>query len=717
MDTSMAATSVRPPARPSDLHALCMQSRQRALHSSLSRSQWLRVGCVMAIASATINLPLADAMPQSSVKLPAILECSSCDTPLATDIPFCGEYVRYSACRTGESWTSMDKAVEAEYTSVANSSTVNASSSEATECLTALKRVTCAKMFNVCEMGSPQSFCLSSCSAALKTNCSAVLDTQATLLQETQTKVCGSKQRLPMGVVDGGKCFDVEYEGPKRTAWIIGFTIAVVFSFLASVGINLQKKALKQNELTAHEQNKEPLPAYRLPLWVLGFVMILLGSILDFVAFGLAPQSLLAPLAALTLVWNMMLAPCFNKEKLSKKDIFATLVIFAGATVAVVFASHTSPSYNLSMLMELYTDPLTCAYFGVVVCCVGLHYSLIRFVEKLSLTSKRHRMIQVGQPLVWSKVRLIGYAGLAGTMGGQSVLFAKSTAELIKAAFHGEDSFAHVQTYLLIFALFSCLLCQVHYLNCGLVHYDALSVVPIYQAYWIISGVLGGAIYFQEIRTFSIEQACMFVLGIVMTIFGVGLLSQRKPVAQPSMKRKLTIDRGTSFSTSDSKLDKPSSFCGLAPVPEVVEPTAQSDDDTHSVDTMPTIQENESEMSTGEESDDDEENPDAVSDDASDDVNRHVIDNYLDMSATMCFTEILDGLGFQNGPQRMLMSRRPSTRNISHDGAGRRPPRRSVDDIEVGMPAASRENMPREKAPKRRSITFSAFQNKKDPNP
>lgn len=55
-----------------------------------------------------------------------------------------------------------------------------------------------------------------------------------------------------------------------------------------------------------------------------------------------------------------MLAPCFNKEKLGRKDIAATLVIFAGATIAVVFASHTSPSYNLSMLMELYRDPLTC---------------------------------------------------------------------------------------------------------------------------------------------------------------------------------------------------------------------------------------------------------------------------------------------------------------------------------------------------------------------
>ncbi len=43
-------------------------------------------------------------------------------------------------------------------------------------------------------------------------------------------------------------------------------------------------------------------PVYRLPLWIFGFVLILLGSILDLVAFGFAPQSLLAPLGMLILL-------------------------------------------------------------------------------------------------------------------------------------------------------------------------------------------------------------------------------------------------------------------------------------------------------------------------------------------------------------------------------------------------------------------------------
>jgi hypothetical protein len=145
------------------------------------------------------------------------------------------------------------------------------------------------------------------------TNCSVALSTAQ---EETVSTVfCGSNATSSSGsssyyaglsTSDDDKCFLADYRGPKHSAWVAGFIIAVVFSFLASVGINLQKRALKQNETTAFEQNKEPLPAYKLPLWAVGFVLIILGSMLDFVAFGLAPQSLLAPLAALTLVWNMV---------------------------------------------------------------------------------------------------------------------------------------------------------------------------------------------------------------------------------------------------------------------------------------------------------------------------------------------------------------------------------------------------------------------------
>ncbi|CAI5721489.1 unnamed protein product [Peronospora destructor] len=601
--------------------------------------------------------------------------CSSCDVPDAAALSFCSVFVTYSACRSGGSWKEMDITAKELYTKV-----VNKTRTLDSNCETRLKRTQCLAVFNVCEMGTPETLCFKSCTQAVEMDCTSTF-----ILKTVQKAACGDEKEPRKGVSDDGKCFDVDYDGPEKGIWVIGFTIAVVFSFLASVGINLQKKALKQNELVA-----KPKPAYRLPLWMLGFVLCVVGSVLDFVAFGLAPQSLLAPLAALTLVWNMVLAPCFNKEKLSKKDIVSTLIVFVGATIAVVFASHTSPSYNLDMLMQLYRDPLTIVYFCVVFLAIVANFAAIKIVDGLCLMSRRHRIIQVGTPAMWATIRLVGYAGLAGILGGQSVLFAKSLAELLKGVFHGDVScFTHYQTYLIALALIVCMCLQIKYLNGGLVHYDALSMVPIYQAYWIISGVLGGVIYFQEIRTFSVLQVVIFVLGIGISIFGVVLLSRRKH-GSSAVSSKGKIERGFSFTMS---LDSPNgSDSPLACVSDGVSADAGvvEQEETNRTNTtrdlLSYIIEALNEKSATESDGNDIGRDRRSGNDASKHVNRQAIDNYLDMSTTVGLSEFLGSLGFQRSQESRRMSSCPS----------RRPIRRSVDDIEVGLPATTRDAISRE---------------------
>jgi hypothetical protein len=139
---------------------------------------------------------------------------------------------------------------------------------------------------------------------------------------------------------------------------------------LGSISMNIQRKALKENV--------KRLPVYKLPLWQAGLAMMFVGCIMNFVALALAPQSLIAPLAALTLVWNMVMclvcwkfpllplttpsqlvAPCINKEKLGMRAKVATMIIFFGATLSVIFSDHTSPEYKYKDLLELYEQPGT----------------------------------------------------------------------------------------------------------------------------------------------------------------------------------------------------------------------------------------------------------------------------------------------------------------------------------------------------------------------
>ena len=47
---------------------------------------------------------------------------------------------------------------------------------------------------------------------------------------------------------------------------------------------------------------------------------------------------------------------------------------------------------------------------------------------------------------------------------------------------------------------------QVRFLNLSLKHFQALFVVPVYQAWWVLANILAGSVYFDELRTYTETQ-------------------------------------------------------------------------------------------------------------------------------------------------------------------------------------------------------------------
>jgi hypothetical protein len=99
----------------------------------------------------------------------------------------------------------------------------------------------------------------------------------------------------------------------------------------------------------------------------------------------MAPASLLAPLAALTLVWNMIVAKIFMKEELSRMDVGATMVIFLGATLTVVFANHSTPNYSLEDLQGLYSKRNMIIYLVLIPIFILAHYVTLKLIQKYQL--------------------------------------------------------------------------------------------------------------------------------------------------------------------------------------------------------------------------------------------------------------------------------------------------------------------------------------------
>lgn len=80
------------------------------------------------------------------------------------------------------------------------------------------------------------------------------------------------------------------------------------------------------------------------------------------VSYALAPSSLLAPMAAVTLVFNTIMSFLVLHEKISKLDIVSIIIIVVGAVLAIVFGSRDETDHDLDGLIELYNDGITIAY-------------------------------------------------------------------------------------------------------------------------------------------------------------------------------------------------------------------------------------------------------------------------------------------------------------------------------------------------------------------
>jgi hypothetical protein len=149
--------------------------------------------------------------------------------------------------------------------------------------------------------------------------------------------------------------------------WLIGVGLVVVSCAVSNLGLNIQKlfhirqanlqkqqslnqletelvHGLKSDEVhpVAEKKKKQKGDDYcRQPLWICGFSLVLIGSLLDFAALGFAAQTVIAPLGSLTLVTNVWFAPYFNGEQATRKDMIATAFIVIGSATAVGFADHS----------------------------------------------------------------------------------------------------------------------------------------------------------------------------------------------------------------------------------------------------------------------------------------------------------------------------------------------------------------------------------------
>ncbi|KAF8078625.1 hypothetical protein FPV67DRAFT_1689274 [Lyophyllum atratum] len=173
----------------------------------------------------------------------------------------------------------------------------------------------------------------------------------------------------------------------------LGIIIGLLASFVQSLGLTIQRKSHVLNQqLPEHERRVE----HRRPLWLLGFAIFISSNVLgSLIQIASLPVVILAPLGAVSLLWNAFFARFILGDVFSPWMILGTILIAGGAVLIAFFGIVPEPpTRSLEDLLTLFGRPAFVVYFSilgvlVVLCLVATHIADYAFTRKLAQTSGR----------------------------------------------------------------------------------------------------------------------------------------------------------------------------------------------------------------------------------------------------------------------------------------------------------------------------------------
>lgn len=100
------------------------------------------------------------------------------------------------------------------------------------------------------------------------------------------------------------------------------------------------------DEEEADLQAKAASTYLKSPYWWLGQILITLGEMGNFLAYGFAPASIVSPLGVVALISNCIIAPLMFHERFRQRDFWAVVVAVAGVVTVVLSANTQETKLN-----------------------------------------------------------------------------------------------------------------------------------------------------------------------------------------------------------------------------------------------------------------------------------------------------------------------------------------------------------------------------------
>jgi len=307
----------------------------------------------------------------------------------------------------------------------------------------------------------------------------------------------------------------------------VGIVLATIGSIVSGLGMNMMK---------ASKLLERGRPWWRRPRLLIGISLACyVNTLLDCVAFALAPLSIIAPLGGIAIVSSVLLARlgcAGKKEEVSLLQWVCIWAVVGGVAVVDIYGPRPEPVLNTSWVLDRYHTESWIMYELATLAVLIATYAGI-YTRKL------------GGPDLETTIATAVAGGMASGIT-QNIM--KLLATVVAAyTLTGELPFGHADFYCAIVELIVVAIALLHLLNLCIGSAAMALATPLYQVCVITFTILAAACFYGDLDVVTRFELMMFSLGVTMVLGGLLVLI---------LKRDTTLDERP-LATKEPKVEKP----------------------------------------------------------------------------------------------------------------------------------------------------------------
>ncbi|KAK2788240.1 hypothetical protein FQN52_006780 [Onygenales sp. PD_12] len=296
-------------------------------------------------------------------------------------------------------------------------------------------------------------------------------------------------------------------EGRPPVFKAVGISLAVASGLFIGVSFVLKKMGLLKANVKYNEDPGEGMGYLKVWWWWLGMSLMIIGEILNFVAYAFVDAILVTPLGALSVVVTTVLSAIFLKERLSFVGKVGCFNCIIGSVVIAMNAPTQSSVANIQDMQHFVITPGFLTYAGVIIvaCTFIALWAGPRYGNK----------------------SMFVYISICSLIGGLSVVATQGLGAAIIAQIGGQSQFKEWFLYVLLVFVIATLLTEIIYLNKALNIFNAALVTPTYYVLFTSATIITSAILFQGFKGTAISITTV-IMGFLQICAGVVLLQLSK---------------------------------------------------------------------------------------------------------------------------------------------------------------------------------------------